>query len=144
MRYFGYGSNLNLAEMEHRCPGSKLIKPVMLEGYRLEFIRGILTIIRTGDESDIVPGAIFEINSDHETRLDSYEGYPRLYIKKYVVIDGEEVMFYQLKENEVTDTDTPGNSYHTRVKRGYEELDLPVEVLGQAYRRAMCRRGEIA
>ncbi len=41
--YFAYGSNINLDQMEYRCPDAKVVGPVMLDNYELLF-RGCATI----------------------------------------------------------------------------------------------------
>lgn len=37
--YFAYGSNINLNQMEHRCPDASVVGPVTLEGWELLFRR---------------------------------------------------------------------------------------------------------
>ena len=39
IKYFAYGSNLDLPQMKRRCPSSKLISKGTLPGYRLTFNR---------------------------------------------------------------------------------------------------------
>ena len=41
--YIAYGSNINLEQMAHRCPNSKVVSTEMMQGYELEF-RGVATI----------------------------------------------------------------------------------------------------
>ena len=35
--YFAYGSNINLGQMEQRCPAARPVCPVILDGYELRF-----------------------------------------------------------------------------------------------------------
>ena len=42
--YIAYGSNINLEQMAHRCPNSKVVSTEMMQGYELEF-RGVATIV---------------------------------------------------------------------------------------------------
>ena len=35
--YFAYGSNINLNQMEHRCPDASVVGPVFLDNYELLF-----------------------------------------------------------------------------------------------------------
>ena len=35
--YLAYGSNLNVRQMMHRCPGAKPVGKMVLEGYELLF-----------------------------------------------------------------------------------------------------------
>lgn len=38
--YFAYGSNINLEQMDYRCPDATVVGPVVLENYELLFRRG--------------------------------------------------------------------------------------------------------
>ena len=42
--YIAYGSNINLEQMAHRCPNSKVVSKEMMQCYELEF-RGVATIV---------------------------------------------------------------------------------------------------
>ena len=35
LAYFAYGSNMNIKQMQERCPGSKPLIPAVLKDYRL-------------------------------------------------------------------------------------------------------------
>lgn len=56
--YFAYGSNMNLDQMEYRCPSAQVVGNVRLEDYRLTFCshnpdRGVATILpETGSHVD--------------------------------------------------------------------------------------------
>jgi gamma-glutamylcyclotransferase (GGCT)/AIG2-like uncharacterized protein YtfP len=87
--YFGYGSNLNIEQMEWRCPGARPIGPASLDGYKLEFRAnatgyGYLTV--APDAESMVAGGLWEIRSNHVATLDSYEGYPSLYYRRKMVV----------------------------------------------------------
>ena len=80
IKYFAYGSNLDLPQMKRRCPSSKLISKGSLSGYRLTFNRfssgwggGVADVIQEQDSK--VWGLIFEISDTDLERLDRYEGY---------------------------------------------------------------------
>ncbi|KAF3289500.1 hypothetical protein TWF970_003276 [Orbilia oligospora] len=84
--YFAYGSNLWLAQMALRCPGSTFVSIARLVNYRW-FIseRGYANIVRSpGDE---VWGMIYTLTSNDEAALDIYEGVPRNYVKEILPID---------------------------------------------------------
>ena len=38
--YVAYGSNMNVEQMQHRCPTAKVVTSMFLEGYRLRFMGG--------------------------------------------------------------------------------------------------------
>ena len=80
VKYFAYGSNLDLPQMKRRCPSSKLISKGSLSGYRLTFNRfssgwggGVADVIQK--QGSKVWGLVFEISDTDLERLDRYEGY---------------------------------------------------------------------
>lgn len=92
--YVAYGSNMDEAQMEVRCPDAKLFGKGWLPGYRLAF-RGSLTgyyaTIEKGESTyGGVPVLLWLISDADETRLDRYEGFPRFYRKE--TIEVEQVM----------------------------------------------------
>ena len=87
--YFAYGSNINLEQMEYRCPAAKAVGPVILENYELLFRgntrgNGVATIAPR--EGSKVHGLLWWITPACEQSLDFYEGYPRLYEKEQVTV----------------------------------------------------------
>ena len=81
--YFAYGSNLNIGQMEMRCPTAHGIAPAILPGWSLHF-RGPLDIEEK--ENSYVPGYLFTIDDACLAALDIYEGYPRLYDRIIVTV----------------------------------------------------------
>ena len=79
IKYFAYGSNLDLAQMKIRCPSSELISKGSLSGYRLTFNRyssgwgGVVADVIQGKDSEVW-GLVFELSNSDLKRLDSYEG----------------------------------------------------------------------
>lgn len=76
--YFAYGSNINLNQMDHRCPDATVVGPVALENYELLFRRGGFATIAP-KEGGKVHGLLWSITLECERSLDMYEGYPRFY-----------------------------------------------------------------
>ena len=96
IKYFAYGSNLDLPQMKRRCPSSKLISKGSLPGYRLTFNKfssgwggGVADVIQ--DQGSKVWGLVFELSDTDLKRLDRYEGYHKdwtnLYERWKAVID---------------------------------------------------------
>ena len=96
IKYFAYGSNLDLPQMKRRCPSSKLISKGSLSGYRLTFNKfssgwggGVADVIQ--DQGSKVWGLVFELSDTDLKRLDRYEGYHKdwtsLYERWKAVID---------------------------------------------------------
>lgn len=87
--YIAYGSNLNITQMRHRCPGALVVGTGYINDYQLLFkgskTGSYLTIEKA--EGCKVPVAIWKVNEEHEKTLDRYEGYPDFYYKKEIEID---------------------------------------------------------
>lgn len=89
MRYYlAYGSNLNLDQMQYRCPKATPIGTAVIKGYELLFkgskTGSYLTIEK--NENEYVPVGVWEVNEAEERRLDIYEGYPTFYYKKDIEV----------------------------------------------------------
>lgn len=82
--YLAYGSNLNIPQMQYRCPEARIIGTAVIEGYRLLFkgskTGSYLTIEKA--EGYEVPVGVWEVSERDERNLDRYEGYPTFYYKK--------------------------------------------------------------
>lgn len=126
--YLGYGSNLNVLQMQQRCPTSMPVMACNLLNYRLVF-SDVATVVPCEGES--VPSSIWKVEPADIEALDRYEGYPTLYEKKYatIPIDGETktVFFYYLTWD--AEPSTPCASYYRTCLEGYVEWGLPVETL---------------
>ena len=84
--YFAYGSNMNIEQMNFRCPNSRTLGKISILGY--QFIinsRGVATIIPRYYST--VNGVLWSINLKNELNLDYYEGIKKkIYFKKYFYI----------------------------------------------------------
>ena len=73
--YVAYGSNMNVEQMQHRCPTAKVVTNMFLEGYRLRFMGGHYSAVATIEPSDddLVPKSIPKMNgiwiSTKDTRI---------------------------------------------------------------------------
>tara|TARA_R100001594_G_scaffold25172_2_gene49308 strand:+ start:1838 stop:2512 length:675 start_codon:yes stop_codon:yes gene_type:complete len=138
--YFAYGSNLNLKQMETRCPTATLIGAAELEGFKLVF-RGVLDIERARANSKVV-GAIFKVNSWDIYKLDCYEGYPTFYNKETTIakVDNQNVkLFYYIMNNQ-EDVKPPSEFYYSSCEQGYKDCGLPIQRLKQAYYNSINRK----
>ncbi|WP_046442173.1 gamma-glutamylcyclotransferase family protein [Ruminococcus sp. N15.MGS-57] len=136
--YIAYGSNINLEQMAHRCPNSKIVSKEMLKGYELEF-RGVATIV-PNDKSE-VPILIWEIDGRDEHSLDRYEGFPNLYRKELfeIEIDGEkkECMAYLMNKGQIS---PPTSYYYNVINQGYEANGMDTSYLRAALERSVCEQ----
>ena len=134
--YFAYGANTNLSAMASRCPASICIGKVVLNGFRLVF-RSEADIEEGGN--GILHGALWTITPECEAALDIFEGYPRYYTKRTVVVaHGElgevEAMVYTMTRR--TSQEPPRRGYRDLIAQGYADFDIPSEQLHQAVRQA--------
>jgi gamma-glutamylcyclotransferase len=134
MLYFAYGSNLNLRQMQHRCPDAVPLDKYMLRGARLVF-RGVADVI--SDEGGTAPGGLWRITPDCEARLDRYEGYRPddpdggMYSKEILLLDdlpdGEtELMLYTMNSTGIY---PPSEGYYSGIVDGYRDFGLPLAPL---------------
>ena len=86
--YLAYGSNLNLRQMDHRCPDARVAGTAVIPNYKLLF-RGSKTgayLTIEPEEGSSVPVAVWLVGAEDEKALDVYEGYPRFYYKKWMTV----------------------------------------------------------
>ena len=94
MLYFAYGSNLHHFQMKRRCKDSIFLKKINLKDFRLTFRSKYRAADIEIKKNSIVPGALFEISKSDEKKLDLYEDFPILYVKKYFSYYNKRVMTY--------------------------------------------------
>ncbi len=138
--YFAYGSNINLGQMEYRCPDASVVGPVVLEGWELLFRRGGFATIAP-KEGDTVHGLLWSLTRSCERSLDRYEGYPRFYDKKMVTVRDSEgrslsVMAY-IMDDRFREPMLPTESYYNGILEGYQQNGLPVSALKKAWEHAV-------
>ena len=138
--YFAYGSNINLDQMERRCPNAQVVGPVVLENYKLLFRSntrnaGVATI--KPHKGRKVHGLLWKITPECEKSLDIYEGWPRLYEKEDVTVrdsSGHEftVMAYVMTDM-CKEPAVPSDHYYRGIETGYRQNGLPVPALKKAW-----------
>lgn len=138
--YFAYGSNINLGQMEYRCPDACVVGPVALENYELLFRRGGFATIAP-KEGGKVHGLLWSLSPECERSLDRYEGYPRFYDKRMVTVRDSEgrslsVMAYIMDER-FREPMLPTDTYYNGILKGYQQNGLPVAALKKAWNYAV-------
>jgi len=130
--YIAYGSNLNLAQMAARCPSARVYGKGVLNNWILVY-RGTernshATIERKSGST--VPVLVWEIQPIDEYRLDIYEGYPRYYFKKNIMVNiGEKkkrAMVYIMDERQLPGR--PSASYVETIRQGYTDNDMDISI----------------
>ena len=140
--YVAYGSNLNMAQMIHRCPGATAVGSGYLEDWELFYAgskTGNYATIRPKPGS-IVPVGVWLINEDNEQALDRYEGFPTFYYKEDVRVHmltrvrNLTGMVYIMAEDA---TPGPPAPYYVKVCRaGYADFGMNQEYLDESLRAA--------
>lgn len=137
MLYFAYGSNMNHAQMEERCPGSRFLFCARLEGYKFQYDGhskkrgGPVANIKESQE-DYVCGGIFQVNDAHRVALDCLEGHPNSYSRTNVIVSDpggdlhETFTYHRLDEKEVG---IPPKEYRNIVLQGAHDCGLPDEYI---------------
>lgn len=131
--YFAYGSNMNLDQMEYRCPAARVLETVRLEGYRLGFYGrspgcGVATILP--EQGSCVEGVLWEITAECEQSLNRYEGYPYLYGKQQIQVGNQdgtqrEAMVYVMDISRELFPSRPSGIYLNGILEGCRQNGIP-------------------
>jgi len=134
--YLAYGSNLNLGQMEQRCPYAVPLGVAALPDYQLLFRGGGRSNAVATIEPFVggtVPVLLWEITPRDEEALDRYEGWPHLYRKETVTVelDGKpvEAMVYLMNGGRLGE---PSSYYLNAIREGYESAGFDTAALDQA------------
>lgn len=138
MKYFAYGSNMSLSRLRERVPSSERIGIFILVEHELRFHKsstdgsGKCDAYQTRKPSDVVIGALFEINEDEKSALDKAEGLGVGYKEKTVKVKNEfgdvfnAVTYYATK---IDATLKPYSWYLNHVIVGAKETNVPDQYL---------------
>ena len=135
--YVAYGSNMDLAQMAHRCPQAELLGKGTIKDWRLLF-KGS----QTGSYATIermrgytVPVLLWQISKADEGRLDIYEGFPCFYYKQIVEVETEhgleKGMAYIMHEERKLGI--PTARYYDVLERAYKAFGFNQRILRDAY-----------
>ena len=117
--YFAYGTNLNKKIFLKKFKNAKLFKKYTLKNFKIVFrTKYIIPDIQKKKYSK-VQGLIYKIDKNIEKKLDIYEEYPQLYIKKYFRYKNKKIMFYYMKKK--TSPVKPRGYYFKVMKNGYRQ-----------------------
>ena len=119
MLYFAFGSNLNRKQIKRRCKNSRFISRHILKNYQLVFRSKYGAADVQKKKGSSVLGAIYDINKADEKKLDAYEEFPKVYVKKYFKILGKKVMFYYMSSK--TKQTEPSRRYLNSIIQGYKD-----------------------
>lgn len=140
-KYIAYGSNLNVEQMNYRCPDSKVICKGVIKDYKLLFkgsMSGNYLTIEPAKGYE-VPVVIWAVSESDEHKLDIYEGWPRFYRKETLPVETEDGVVtdsfaYIMNGHELG---APTNRYFNTCLSGYRSFGFNPEILVQAVNESM-------
>lgn len=135
--YIAYGSNLSREQMAYRCPTAELVGTGVLKGYKLMFKLYATIEPQPGKE---VPVLIWKLQPSDEESLDSYEGFPEYYYKKYLSLPVNcfkdrqvrrlAAMVYIMADQ--YKREAPSTEYYKVLENGYDDFGFDKKILEDA------------
>jgi gamma-glutamylcyclotransferase (GGCT)/AIG2-like uncharacterized protein YtfP len=129
MYYFAYASNLNMKQMQERCPDSKTLFTATLPNYKLVFEgwsrqwRGGKANIRLF-KGEKVLGAVYEVSERCLRRLDNFESpYKRFKVTVFNE-DGEPVEAMAYIQSGQPEETKPSKEYLSTIQQGYRDWKI--------------------
>ena len=133
--YFAYGSNLHPMRLIERVPSAELVSIAKHPEHKLTFNKksndgsSKCNIYNTGDESDLIHGAIYRLNTEHKSDLDRFEGKGYGYIDAQITVQDNENVYncftYIAQQSHITDRLKPYHWYKRLVVLGAQYLNFP-------------------
>jgi hypothetical protein len=133
--YFAYGSNLHPVRLTERVPSAKFVAAVELTHHDLAFHKkshdgsGKCNLLHTGAESDMVHGAIYQLDPEHKAILDRHEGKGSGYVDKPLNVRHQGRDFscftYLAQPTHIVDHLQPYHWYKKLVLLGARYLQFP-------------------
>lgn len=150
--YLAYGSNLNVAQMQYRCPTARVVGTAEIKDYELLFkgskTGSYLTIEKVKGKT--VPVAVWEVGKQDELSLDRYEGYPSFYYKKQLEIEYSGIVSHKKHKvkafvyimHEDRPFGIPSQYYVETCLMGYKTFGFDEKLLYKAIRESEVRSNE--
>lgn len=143
--YLAYGSNLDLQQMNRRCPDAVPVGLAEIPHYQLMFKGSKSGNYATIEKNVLckVPVLVWAISKADEKRLDVYEGHPTFYYKKTLPIENFKPLYPEKWQNPPTEgmayimhedrcLGMPSPQYLDVLYHGYKDLKLPMDILVNA------------
>lgn len=135
MLYFAYGSNMNRAQMQGRCPDARPAGHGFAKGYELVFGRFSQKWNGAAASIDKKRGAatlgrLWELTPHDLERLDRFEGYPTIYGRRSITVQTDKgnrkaIAYFIVPP---FDYGQPSQSYLDIIKAAYRELGYRLEM----------------
>jgi len=120
-----YGANTNSAAMRFRCPDARPLGACKVDGFRLVFRQHADIVEREGSTVECV---LWDITPRCEASLDSFEGFPRYYVKRDVVVRWRgrtlNAFAYVMADDCENGLVAPTTWYEQTLRQGYKEHGL--------------------
>lgn len=134
--FVAYGSNLNIEQMEYRCPGSFVSGPGLLWNHHLTF-RGSRAGVANIEwrRGFSVPVLLWSVPPRDEEALDQYEGFPWLYGKQRVHVtlpSSREIMAWAYIMQPGLPVMPPSADYFRTILEGYHTAGFEPQALWEA------------
>lgn len=140
--YIAYGSNLNVRQMQWRCPDARIVGTAVLKDWQLLF-RGSKTgaYLTIGKEpGGSVPVAVWAVSEADEAALDRYEGYPTFYYKTELPVEIKGIRTGRLSRrkafvyimHEDRPVGFPSSVYMRTCSEGYRDFGFDLKILSDA------------
>jgi gamma-glutamylcyclotransferase (GGCT)/AIG2-like uncharacterized protein YtfP len=138
--YFAYGSNLDLGQMQRRCPGSRLVGRGKLDGLRLAFAGhskswggAVATVVP--ERGGACDGLVFACTPSDVRRLDACEGFPYCYDRRRFTVrldDGTTCKAWTYFLPLTRKQGDPSDAYLSQIWNAYRTQGFDVDVLVDA------------
>src|SRR5262245_34042337 len=137
--YLAYGSNLNVGEMAHRCPGARPRGWIMVNDARLVF-RGCADIEYAPGWQ--VPCGLWSITAEDEAMLDRYEGVRSNYYQRWTldIGRGQRALVYMMVDRE--GVCPPSSRYVETIREGYGDFGFDEAFLDRAVAESFKRKND--
>ena len=122
--YLAYGSNLNVKQMQFRCPDARIVGTAEIPNYQLLF------------KGCTVPAAVWSVSERDELALDRYEGYPHFYYKTELELPlaetGKKLTAFVYIMHEERKLGIPTSAYIRTCVDGYRQFGFDLKHLRKA------------
>jgi gamma-glutamylcyclotransferase (GGCT)/AIG2-like uncharacterized protein YtfP len=128
---FVYGSNLDLAQLQRRCPSAAVVGVAHLRHFALTFAGhsdawggAVATIVR--QRGVAVDGIVARVTLADLAMLDRYEGVPFAYTRSRltVTVADAPIVAHVYRKPDDTPAGVPSLRYVTQLARGYRAFEL--------------------
>lgn len=137
MYYFAYGSNMLQARLARRVPSAVALGTARLHGHVLRFHQhgadgsGKCNALMTGNENDVVHGALYEIDESKMAKLHAAEGpgYEFVTLDVHTANGPVRAALYRARPAWLDDAMAPFAWYQAFVVAGAKQNNLPAEYI---------------